>query len=334
METDWLDALIKRLAVGEDCVLVTVARTQGSTPREAGATMIVGQNDISATIGGGHLEWQAIHLAHKLLQDNSCHPQVSRFNLGARLGQCCGGVVWLLFEQIPASSLPQWLEFRDTVERNETLHRQLDSTRQASIWSNTTAPGHETMLSGDLEYWCFSQKVSATRFPVFIFGAGHVAQALVRQLKLLGARMSWIDTREDAFAGFATAGIHAFVTDTPESEVAGAPAGTYFLVMTHSHTLDFSLCEQIYTRRDFAYFGLIGSRSKRLSFEHRLVDRGLPPDRLSELTCPIGIPGIVSKEPQAIALSVAAQIFQIHSTRQLLSQAGRPCLINAQTLPE
>ena len=198
----------------------------------------------------------------------------------------------------------------------------------------TQTPGHGTTLSGNLEQWCFSQEITATRFPVFLFGAGHVAQALVRQLKPLGARINWIDSRDGAFAAIDTAGMFPIVTDTPESEVASAPAGTYFLVMTHSHTLDFALCEQIYARHDFAYFGLIGSRSKRASFEHRLLDRGLSPDRLAELTCPIGIPGIVSKEPQAIALSVAAQIFQIHSTRQLVTRAARPRPINVQTHPE
>ena len=332
MGTDWLDVLIGHLGRDQSCVLVTVARTQGSAPRAAGSTMVVGPDDIGETIGGGHLEWQAIHLARKLLADVSAQPHISRFNLGARLGQCCGGVVWLILERIPASSLDQWIELSAAVDRNESLHRQVNGTDHASSWTIATTPGHGTTLGGNLERWSFSQEISATRFPVYLFGAGHVAQALARQLKPLGAQLTWIDTRDEAFSGIDIAGIRAVVTDTPESEVAEAPAGTYFLIMTHSHTLDFALCEQIYTRHDFAYFGLIGSCSKRLSFEHRLLDRGLSPDRLAELTCPIGIRGIISKEPQAIALSVAAQIFQIHSTRRLVTQAARPCLLDVHTL--
>jgi xanthine dehydrogenase accessory factor len=162
------------------------------------------------------------------------------------------------------------------------------------------------------------------RLPVYLFGAGHVARALVRQLLPLGAAITWIDTRDDAFAGVDVDGLQTLVTDTPESEVADAPPGSYFVIMTHSHALDFALCEAVFKRRDFAYFGLIGSRSKRVSFTHRLLDRGLAHDRLDEMTCPIGIPGIVGKEPAAIALAVAAEIMQIHGTRRLLADAGRP----------
>ena len=304
-------------------MLVTVAGTQGSAPREAGATMLIGLDSTHLTIGGGHLEWQAIAQARRRLAAPDSRPEVQRYNLGARLGQCCGGVVWLLFENIAASSLPEWQARRDAVEGGASLQRRLDHRAAASTWT----PDDEyavTKLVGGADDWQFSQKIVVDRFPVWIFGAGHVAQALVRQLQPLGANITWLDSRDDAFAGLATDGIDTRLTDTPESEIAQAPAGTFFIIMTHSHTLDFALCEAVYRRRDFAYFGLIGSQSKRASFEHRLLDRGLARERLAELTCPIGIPGIVSKLPAAIALAVGAEILQIHHARQLLSEAGRP----------
>jgi xanthine dehydrogenase accessory factor len=334
MNPAWLDALPDTLARGEAAVLVSVARIEGSAPRGPGAHMLVAAETTADTIGGGHLEWQAIHHARKLLAAADRQPQVVRYNLGARLGQCCGGVVWLVFEPVPATALAAWQERRAAVQRGDSLHRQLASGRPASDWQLGATPGQNAALNGDNERWTFVQEVSAGGFPVYLFGAGHVAQALVAQLKPLGARIDWIDSRDDAFAGLDCNGLRALVTDTPESEAAAAPAGAYFLVMTHSHTLDFALCEQIFKRQDFAYFGLIGSRSKRASFEHRLLDRGLRPDRLGEMTCPIGIPGIVSKEPAAIALAVAAQVMQIHNTRQLLSQAGRPRLLKVHSLPE
>jgi xanthine dehydrogenase accessory factor len=157
---------------------------------------------------------------------------------------------------------------------------------------------------------------------------------LARQLVPLGSTLTWIDSRENAFADIDTTGIHTIVTDTPESEVTSAPPGTFFVIMTHSHTLDFALCEAIFRRHDFAYFGLIGSQTKRASFEHRLLDRGLPRERLDELTCPIGIAGIVSKLPAAIALAVAAELFMRHNTRQLLAPAGRPFRNDRSIQPE
>ena len=91
------------------------------------------------------------------------------------------------------------------------------------------------------------------------------------------------------------------------------PAGAYFLVMTHSHPQDEALAERILAREDFAYFGLIGSASKRRQFERRLEARGTPRSRLAAMTCPIGIAGIAGKEPEVIAIAVAAELLQVRS---------------------
>lgn len=333
MAADWLAGLTEQLATGHDVVMITVARTQGSTPREAGATMLVNAETTMLTIGGGHLEWQAIAHARRRLSATSPRPEVIRYNLGARLGQCCGGVVWLLYETMPASTLAQWRLRQSAIENGETLLRQLDQSAQSSLWLRGPS-GQGITLEGDPQTWAFTQEIAVDRLQVCIFGAGHVAQALVRQLQPLGASITWIDSRDEAFAELDTTGIITVVTDLPECEVDHAPPGTYFIIMTHSHTLDFALCEAVYRRRDFAYFGLIGSQSKRASFEHRLLDRGLPRERLAELTCPIGIPGIVSKQPAAIALAIAAELFRIHSARQMLVQAGRPRMIDSPIQPE
>lgn len=111
------------------------------------------------------------------------------------------------------------------------------------------------------------------------------------------------------------------VTDTPEAEVATVPAGAYFLVMTHSHPQDEALAERILARGDFAYFGLIGSASKRRQFERRLEARGTPRSRLAKMTCPIGIAGIAGKEPGVIAIAVAAELLQVRSQRALNAAA-------------
>jgi xanthine dehydrogenase accessory factor len=82
--------------------------------------------------------------------------------------------------------------------------------------------------------------------------------------------------------------------------------------MTHDHGLDQQLCEQILKRDDFAYFGLIGSRSKRRNFETRLQRGGVDAEKFRRMTCPIGIDGIGSKQPAQIAISVAAEILQVY----------------------
>jgi hypothetical protein len=94
--------------------------------------------------------------------------------------------------------------------------------------------------------------------------------------------------------------------------------------MTHSHALDFALCEAIFARHDFAWFGLIGSATKRSNFARQFVIRGLDPDRLADLSCPIGIPGIQGKHPAVIALAVAAQLQQVREARAAIEHAAHP----------
>ena len=324
--TEWLPTLAARLAAGETVVLVTVAHTVGSTPREAGATMLVGGGPGVGSVGGGQLEWLASDAAHGLL-DSAGPPRLVRLALGPSLGQCCGGIVWLVLERIAPNSAADWQHRADAVASGQGLRRQLGVDDDASRWSVVApaqAPHSSAQLLADGTRWALTHLVGGSDFPVTLFGAGHVGEAVVRALAPLGARISWVDTRDDIFPAELTAGVQAISTDSPEAEVRAAPPGSYFLVMTHSHPLDFALCEAIFARRDFAWFGLIGSASKRSNFTRQLVIRGLDPDRIADLNCPIGIPGIEGKHPAVIAVAVAAQLQQVREARLAIDHAAHP----------
>ncbi len=120
--SNWLTDVSTLTDQDETCVLITVVSTRGSVPREAGTRMVVGNHSYSGTIGGGHLEYRAIALARAQLTDASRPSTFSkRFPLGASLGQCCGGLVYLLFERLtPGSSA--WLDFLRTHDvRNQPV---------------------------------------------------------------------------------------------------------------------------------------------------------------------------------------------------------------------
>ena len=151
---------------------------------------------------------------------------------------------------------------------------------------------------------------------LYLFGAGHVGQALVTVLAPLPFHLVWLDTRDGVFPGSLMAGVDARVIDDHEPEIREAPAGSYFLAMTHSHAMDYDICEKVLQRGDFAYLGLIGSRTKRRKFEQRLQTRGYVNLPLDRLTCPIGVADINSKEPAAIAVGTAAQLLQCLSARE------------------
>ena len=157
--------------------------------------------------------------------------------------------------------------------------------------------------------------VAAPRFELQLYGAGHVGRAIVRALAPFNVRIDWIDEREDEFAAAAAeasrptqARLHTLCVDAVEAEVRNASPGAYYLVLTHQHDLDLRITEAILWRGDFAYLGLIGSKTKRQRFVHRFEQRGIPPQTIQRLACPIGIAGISGKEPEVLAAAVVAQL--------------------------
>jgi xanthine dehydrogenase accessory factor len=323
----WLQALLGTLAHGDAVVLVTVARAEGSVPRDAGTKMVVTRDSFSDTIGGGHLEWKAIELARQLLRDASparpeTHRRLERLSLGPSLGQCCGGAVTLSFERLTVADLGWVKTLSRRLAAGQATVRSVSFGSTLPVMISDPEPGCETadclLWSGDSSGQLLTETIAINRFHVVLFGAGHVGAALVEVLKTLRCTIHWVDTRDAQFPPLDMAqypSLKIEPNDAPEQIVDEAPPGTFFLVMTHSHPLDQSLAERILRRADYAYFGLIGSHSKRKQFEHRLASRGIDPQQLARMVCPIGVPGIVDKAPETIAIAVAAQLLQLVDTR-------------------
>jgi xanthine dehydrogenase accessory factor len=151
------------------------------------------------------------------------------------------------------------------------------------------------------------------RRQIYLFGAGHVGRALVLALAPLPFDVMWIDPRPNAFPSVAPQNITMIQQDDIPSSLIDAPGGVLVFVMTHSHALDLAIVDASLRNTNIAYTGLIGSATKRARFEKRLGEAGVEPKRIADLICPIGIGGITSKHPAAIAAAVAAQILQLDS---------------------
>jgi xanthine dehydrogenase accessory factor len=120
-----------------------------------------------------------------------------------------------------------------------------------------------------------------------------------------------VDTRETEFPDEPLpTHIETLCSDTPADEVADAPPGAFYLVLTHSHALDLGIVEAVLRRGDFGFLGLIGSDSKRARFAHRLAERGIEEAQLERLVCPIGVAGIEGKQPAVVAIAAVAQLLQ------------------------
>ena len=264
---------LSRLAL-EPAVLVSVASTAGSAPRETGAWMAVFADAQVGTIGGGHVEFEAIARANAQLAGGAPPGDkvVQRFALGPALGQCCGGVMQLRFERVSAADAP-------------TL-----AARLGSDWRRQARP-------------------------VALFGGGHVGHALVRVLASLPFALTWIDSRDGVFPAHLPPGVVCEHSDPVQAAVRDVAPQSRVLIMSFSHAEDLDVVAACLLRQreraDLPYIGLIGSKTKWATFQHRLEARGFMPAELAHVTSPIGVPGVKGKEPEVIAVAVAAQLLQI-----------------------
>ena len=147
---------------------------------------------------------------------------------------------------------------------------------------------------------------------IAIFGAGHVAQAIAGLAPYLSADVVLIDPREEREIQPALPRTRPFqlvLVDAPEEEIATLADDTLVLVMTHNHALDLEIVARA-IKRDFAYLGLIGSERKWARFQKRLEARGFTAEQIAKVRCPIGV-SKHSKEPTAIAISVAAELLDV-----------------------
>ena len=306
----WIHRLAELRQQEAGCVMVTVASVAGSTPREAGCKMIVTADEVYGTIGGGNLEYQASRIAREILASPG-PKQLKRFPLGAGLGQCCGGLVNLLFE--PVKGACDWISAALDYERlgREWVREVPMHGSDSQVIVRLYVDNEKTRLIDNR----FIEVSKSTAIELILFGAGHVGRAIVNTLADLPVKIRWVDSRDDQLPDSSAGNVEVVCTDTPEAEVDSANANAYFLVMTHDHALDQVLSEHILRRDDFAYFGLIGSKSKRRMFESRMHRRGIEHEKFARMTCPIGIEGIGGKHPAMIAVSVAAQIMQVYESR-------------------
>jgi len=239
-------------------------------------------------------------------------PAMTDFALGPGLGQCCGGYVRLMIERLDASSL-DWLRAWRVSGGNGVLITVLaGGAKRIEADGQTDGDVPISLVSGADGQPCYvAERMMSYVEDLYLFGAGHVGRALVHVLADLPYRIRWFDERAEMFPASLPGNVTIEASADPRHDVAAAPPGALFLVMTHSHALDFDICDQVLRRGDFAFLGLIGSATKRATFERRLRLRGHSDAAIRRLVCPIGLPAITGKAPAAVAISVAGQLLTL-----------------------
>jgi len=171
---------------------------------------------------------------------------------------------------------------------------------------------------GEFGIQCCGGKVQVVLEPthpfkpsIAIFGAGHVGKALSHILATLPVNLYLIDSRESQLTNEIVSQLATIYQEhkpIPESILPDLPSKAALLIMTHDHAEDIAILEQALRYDSWLYIGLIGSESKWQHFKKQLIELGLTEADFDRVTTPIGIPNIIGKSPQTIAISVAAEL--------------------------
>jgi len=271
-----LNLLLDRLARapgGAAAVLVEVDATQGSVPRGAGTWMAVFADCIVGTIGGGRLEYDAVARARAQLRGEGG----------------CG-------------------------DAGPSVQRYALGPSLGQCCGGVVFLRFQRIGPADAP--ALRVRLAAQRAPVALFGGGHVGSALARVLAPLPFALTWIDSRDEIFPAdiAAGSGVACEHSDPVQAAVPGLAPRSRVLVMSFSHAEDLDVVAACLQRRrvrgDLPFIGLIGSATKWATFSARLRGRGFAGAELAAVTCPIGVPGIAGKQPEVIAVAVAAQLLQ------------------------
>lgn len=320
-----IQAILTQLKAGQDVEFVTVLDSNGPTPRGAGAHMLINASGyLCGTIGGGKIEESSKQVALEALQAHKS--TIEQFKLvPSDLGMMCGGNSQVLFT---------FLDHQDglTLQAFEALQQAL--TAHHAVWlqqvyengSVTLGVAGAAVLGQEIETSYLTQKPhllqekgSATATfvepishasRVFIFGAGHLAQAIVPVLKRLDFYTQVYDDRVPLLTTerFPDADeLHEFDLDA-SFELTDVD---YVLLMTRSHELDYQLQAKL-LQTPALFIGGIGSKHKHRVHRVRLLKAGFTEAEVDRVQMPVGL-AIDAESPAEIAISIAAEMIQVRA---------------------
>ena len=320
-------SVIDLLKSGSDAVLVSVTASSGSTPRGAGAMMLVRRDGSSAgTIGGGRVEYEAqLHAAEIYSAGRS---GTVGYNLApndvADLGMICGGKVTVYFQYIPAGdaqTLELFSYLAGAFERGENVWfvRRMANGEITDMgaYGSSGLLFAPNIPESDIRPLLKSRAVLSGNYyveplvmagHVYVFGGGHVAQQLVPVLAKIGFPVVVYEDRpEFATSELFPAAQEIICADLGRiSEHITVGPADYVVIMTRGHQKDYEVLEQM-LRTPATYVGCIGSRSKVAATKERLAAAGVSQADIDRMVSPIGLE-IEAETPEEIAISIAAQL--------------------------
>ena len=330
-------ALCRALSSRQGAVLCSVIASEGSTPRGAGAKMLVTEDGSTVgTVGGGAVEYRCAALARELCREKRSQLQAYRLSAGevADIGMICGGSVELFLQYLDPSDstlLPlaeQVLSLLDS-GREAWLVTAIDSESRWcwGLWDNSgplagladLSPEaavqllgpRPRLMKGDTTLYAEPLSRPGT---VYLFGGGHVGRALAPILAMTDFRVVVCDQRSEAASQEAlpqAAEVYCLSYEDAFAHLPPVTAADYVVIMTPGHQADFEVLRQALAT-PARYIGCIGSRRKVAATRNRLLAAGVPAAEIDRVWSPIGLP-IGGDTPAEIAVSIAAQLIACRS---------------------
>jgi len=328
--------LYEELNLGNDAVLVTIVASSGSTPRGAGARMLVtAAGRLCGTIGGGAVEYRGEQIAQEVLRAKGSkaeHFQL-RKNDVADLGMICGGDVDVYFDYIPAGD-------EETLALLRKIRHLFDAGEQSWLITEITEGKNGALSVYSKHSGLFGASVPEELLPtlesrprqhsidgrkfysekllqagkVFIFGGGHVAQELVPALARVGFRCVVVEDRPEFAKPELFTGVEEtrlLETSKLETLLPEITEDDLVCIMTRGHKDDLEV-QRVMLRSPAYYIGCIGSKGKISAVSNALKEYGYTDADLARITKPIGL-DICSETPAEIAVSIAAQLIMVRA---------------------
>jgi xanthine dehydrogenase accessory factor len=331
------------LKKGHDLVVVSVVKRSGSIPSPTRKALAVFEGGSVGTVGGGILEANALNEARGLLGsgDSRLLPVRLTNEQASTEGMLCGGKATFLLESITATTAATWVEAHRRVELGEAglflvkITETVDSVTVDRRWVAADQVTDLQELGIDPSLVQANDSPSTIRSPdgltfldpvsppddLLVFGAGHLAQALVPVAHSLGYRCWVVDDRPTFAREELFPDAYRIVVDQPAAAVSHLPSGSkaWAVIVTRGHKDDATVLKNL-LENTYRYVGMVGStRKKRIIFDG-LIAEGIDEAILGEVHCPIGLP-IGGSSPSEIAVSIAAELVAVRYTKE---HVGRP----------
>ena len=267
----YLKKLSHNINFNNEIVKGKILDVKGSSPNNIDDIILISQDTIFGTIGGGNLEYLVIDEAKKIL-DKKVKNKILSIPLGPGIGQCCGGYVQI--------ELSLHKNSKDAL-KNESLKKNIKPN-------------------------------------LYIFGSGHIGQAIISKLENINFNTFIIDSREDYLNMTNIKDINYLLSKKPWEIVSKLDDNSYFIVLTHSHDFDLKILNAV-LKKNNTFVGLIGSLTKKKRFYKRLINNGHNKSIVEKIECPIGVDIGNSKDPNEIAFSIITRILFIKNNMKYLS---------------